>query len=312
MEHEVLYSLGLKQEQQRPDRDDYIIVNETAIPSEIKESFYKINNWMNASESFPFEVESVMMYCSYCGSYLNGSASITLLNGDTFEKSLRMTTTDSRQVIENYCRGREDVFDHKKTVQCTSEDRVVSGLYREVYVDRICDGFVDCPEAEDELGGLGACITFQTNTPTIACCSIIEIDSIECHYDLERFNGRNVYKCEDDDNHVILHMYGKWLETRSGFPSMWGYNTWNYIQSDNICPPIGPWTTNGRQLGYVFCMSSGVDDRNGCECTNSHTTCVEQLDGNRCDCEFGYAKNGNSFEVDGGVCDELHLGGGTG
>ena len=217
VEHEVLHAMGMNHEHNRPDRDDYIIVNQSAIGTDWESQFYKIFDWIDTSNQFPFEIDSIMTYCSYCGT--NGSApGMTLLNGETFEKALRMTTTDSRQVIWSYCRDKDDLFDLKETINCTSEDRIIPGLYREVYIDRICDGFADCTGAEDELGGLGDCIPFQPNT-RLGCCSIIMVDGIECSAGSRFYNGRDSYQCADNIDHVVYYLDGYWTYGASGLPT---------------------------------------------------------------------------------------------
>ena len=67
-----------------------------------------------------------------------------------FASGKRTTTTDALQTQWEYC----PLAAHKETVTCPSVDTL--GNTREVFVDRLCDGFPDCRLGEDEIGGNGA------------------------------------------------------------------------------------------------------------------------------------------------------------
>ena len=108
-------------------------------------NFYKIRDWIDQGPSYPFEYNSVMSFCSECGSKDKNIPVMTFLNGDTFGDPIRMTTTDAEQIHHHFCREREN-FIPKKTKHCITEDKLVPGFYRDVYEDRICDGVPDCPE----------------------------------------------------------------------------------------------------------------------------------------------------------------------
>ena len=86
-----------------------------------------------------------MTFCSECGAKDRNIPVMTFHNGKTYGDPLRITTTDSMQVILAYCNDRGDYY-KKQTKRCLYEDKVVPGFHREVYIDRICDGIPDCPE----------------------------------------------------------------------------------------------------------------------------------------------------------------------
>ena len=61
----VLTELGLVNEVQRPDRDEYINVNWYAINDDFKQFFHKHSEWSPTNEGYPFDLGSVMMFDSY-------------------------------------------------------------------------------------------------------------------------------------------------------------------------------------------------------------------------------------------------------
>ena len=96
----------------------------------------------------PFELESVMNYCSKCGSR-DGLTVMTTLNGETWTSSFieKVTTTDYLQIHYAYCKDNSifsdgKIFEEKDTVKCTSTDTVVPNFNRPIFTDRICDGKV--------------------------------------------------------------------------------------------------------------------------------------------------------------------------
>lgn len=64
--HEVLHALGVGHEHNRPDRDDYL--NIYLNNSRLANQYYKIEeaDWLDTG--YPFELDSVMTYCSFCSS----------------------------------------------------------------------------------------------------------------------------------------------------------------------------------------------------------------------------------------------------
>ena len=151
--HEVLHALGVGHEHNRPDRDDYL--NMYLQNSYAANQYYTIRdeNWLNTK--YPFELESVMTYCSYCSS-ANGHPVATLKDGRTYNDGPHMTTTDALQIQYKYCKMPDADFQYKEHVQSGTLDNF--GTNKPVFTDRLCDNQPDCPNGADE-GTIAPCIS---------------------------------------------------------------------------------------------------------------------------------------------------------
>ena len=71
------------------------------------DSYYKINASYWQDTGYPFELASVMTYCSRCSA--NGAAPVaTLHDGSIFYDGDRLTTTDALQIQNKYCKMNDD------------------------------------------------------------------------------------------------------------------------------------------------------------------------------------------------------------
>ena len=88
--------------------------------SSMESQYQVINHWIEHKE-YPFEVESVLTYCSYCSAKEDKPVA-TLKDGTTFSGGDKMTTTDALQTQKRYCQSKQDNYTYKEHVQCTSGD----------------------------------------------------------------------------------------------------------------------------------------------------------------------------------------------
>ena len=109
--------------------------------------------WLDTGH--PHELDSVMHYCSDCG----GNDIMLLHNGDEFPSGPRLSTTDVLQVDIKYC----DAATHPShsTASCDGGDQ--TGVVRDVFLDRICNGINDCNDGSDEDGTLRTCLGWFSN-----------------------------------------------------------------------------------------------------------------------------------------------------
>merc|ERR1712176_941399 len=127
-------------EQQRPDRDNYVDID----ADKLQDSNYKImdaQTWFDTGH--PYDVESIMHY-----------GGIKFHNGEVYAGGDVMTTTDSLQFEDMYCKEMPQ-YRAKPAVTCQSTDHF--GFTRPLYTDRLCDGYSDCPNGEDEDGTIAPC-----------------------------------------------------------------------------------------------------------------------------------------------------------
>ena len=92
------------------------------------------------------------------------------------KNQMRLTTTDALNIDWFYCtadnkypdQGINRDYIHKATTKCAGVDRI--GVVREVFNDRICDGYVDCFDSSDENGDLGTCLIEPKRHPLNGDC----------------------------------------------------------------------------------------------------------------------------------------------
>ena len=75
--------------------------------SSAADQYFKIStsDWLDTG--YPFELASVMTYCSFCSAV--GDAPVaTLHDGSTFNDGERLTTTDALQIQNKYCKMKDE------------------------------------------------------------------------------------------------------------------------------------------------------------------------------------------------------------
>ena len=193
------------------------------------------------------EIESVMTYCSFCGSN-NGQPVMALLNGNTWGDNHRMTTADALQIQWKYCRNRlADGFQYKATQDCTTTDML--GFDRSVFNDRICDARGDCPGGDDE-GSLASCQV--TGTTASGCCSELLFNGEDKCVADQTFGGADAYTCESDPNKIIIKNGATWYRSTTGIPSgQFSADAGQAAVEGSVCPPVGTWTEVGSNQERV-------------------------------------------------------------
>jgi len=263
LQHEVMHAIGFRHEHQRADRDEYITVHYETIEEDWHGQFDKLpyssdgNNkewddvkkWFWEDSGHPFELGSVMTYCSDC----SGSPAMTLkADGSKWGSHGGITTTDALQVQWLYCRDRSE-YEYKSTLACPTADR--TGQMLQVFSDRLCDNVKDCYGGEDE-GSMGECKPFGEVTQN-GCCQVIMFDGQECVYD-RQFMGKDGYLCANgrtlkNVKKMNVGLEGwvyadadAWSET-----DIWYYEE---LDQDTTCPNDGEWSLGAK----IECKLDGL------------------------------------------------------
>ena len=159
------------------------------------------SNWYDTGNVY--EPRSVMSYPSFGFAKDNTIPVATLKNGDYIQDGPRISTTDALQAQKFYCQDLTDGggnamfpnFQFKDGTTCTTLDEV--GAIRTVFTDRLCDGWQDCPNSEDEDGTIVACKAKHAKTPD-GCCGGVMRGDVECVYTTDNlFKGKGTYACTD-------------------------------------------------------------------------------------------------------------------
>ena len=177
-----------------------------------------------------YEPKSVIHYGSFAGANQGEHPVGTLKDGSLFNGGYsKITTTDALQLQTQYCKDSADSRGRKwfpkfvpsDTTKCTSEDEI--GEFRNVFSHRLCDGFADCPNGEDEDGTIAECAETHPRTPE-GCCGGIILGSSWwqqlCVFNPNStFVNNPVWECPDGD---ALTFYDgaagrRWINLREEF-----------------------------------------------------------------------------------------------
>ena len=236
-EHEVMHALGIIHEHQRPDSDDYILLDRTSIPK------LPVESWLESGHSF--ELESVMNYggtslpgyLNYGGNNVASIRNQFLENGEfpTWPSNFKTTTTDILQVDHMYCRDRQN-FQSKETFQCQTADRF--GTKRPVFGDRLCDGNNDCADGSDE-GGINPCKPVGGRTPD-GCCATFMTGPDHDHQFPNLFVwDQSTERWKDPNGYYIKENIREWAGIWMLFHPSGGFYT-GVAASPGVCPDSSP------------------------------------------------------------------------
>ena len=154
---------------------------------------------------------------------------VSKLTGKRHDQGDRITTMDALQAAFRYCKPRG--FHPKETIDCKTPDG--AGVIRKVFLNRLCDGYIDCPNGEDENGDMAKCKPAHPPTANGCCGSIIltnqgNMDSnepgkrIECIATGVGTNGTDLYECDYIHNGHNTCIKRR-LSTEFGDGWGWGY-----------------------------------------------------------------------------------------
>jgi len=173
--HEFLHAIGYLHEQDRPDYADWISDREGA-------GDIDISAWIDTGH--PFEPASNVMYTGF-----------TLLSGKSYDPHPLLTTTDAEQGWDLYCKDNKALtHPMEPKTRCLHGDEV--GVIRPLFEHKLCDGFNDCLDGEDEDGRLATCE--EGPKTELGCCAEISSywSGAKCVAN-GLVNGKDRYSCND-------------------------------------------------------------------------------------------------------------------
>ncbi|GFS91405.1 zinc metalloproteinase nas-15 [Nephila pilipes] len=95
--HELMHAIGFPHEQNRPDRDSYLIIHWNNIKDEHKPQFRRLKGSEYQWNNLPLDFESIMMYDSYAFSR-NGGITIERKYGSIINRNERLSNLDKQKL----------------------------------------------------------------------------------------------------------------------------------------------------------------------------------------------------------------------
>ena len=156
--HEFLHAMGMNHEQERPDRDQHVIIHFDNIQPGAVSNFERmeVTDWFDMGSAYDFQ--SVMHYSGF--QFQTQAAFDAQLptitdhagNPKQWPRVNRMSSEDAFQLQKMY----EDFCPPLESRQCDSGEKYLK--------NRACDGTVDCPDGSDETEAI---CNATCNTPEL-------------------------------------------------------------------------------------------------------------------------------------------------
>lgn len=152
IEHEIFHTLGFFHEQERPDRDDHIIVHYENVLTEYISQYRIMNTYSWQNTTHPYDYNSLMHYTSNTFSNGRGYTMTRRDNGHAiWPVATRLSTVDVLQLITAYQQFCFPMLPSMTLTTCQDELQYFS--------IRKCDGEIDCEDGTDE--DISTCQEFQ-------------------------------------------------------------------------------------------------------------------------------------------------------
>ena len=153
-----------------------------------------------------------------------------------------------RQVKYAFCSAN---YSSNELTHCGVDDNL--GVNRPVMVNRICDGFVDCPGAVDEDGTLAECqVDNRVNTLyNKSCCETYLVDGVKYSFAGDTEGIPFYYSSEEKLYIIYVNWIKSWYHATSNDTNDFYYYDEN--SKETPCPPMLDWLSHT----IVACLANG-------------------------------------------------------